>query len=106
MHTIKPNDYGYASSGCRNGEETLDTYDKEECKSTNWLYNGNYQWLLSPREEYRHWVTRVRSEENDGDVSATAASIKYSVRPIVYLKAEVKITSGEGTLENPYSLSL
>ena len=59
-----PSDYGYASSGCRNGEQTLYNYDNETCTSTNWLYNSDYQWLLSPLSGNRVSVLYVNSTGN------------------------------------------
>ena len=60
-----PSDYGYASSGCRNGEQTLISYGNGSCTSTNWLYNSDYQWLLAPYTVNRY---SVRSVYSFGDV--------------------------------------
>lgn len=103
MHTIKPNDYGYASSGCRNGEQTMNYYNNETCTSTNWLFVEYQQWLLNPAFNSNNLSRHIYS---NGYVSDGRTGNSSGIRPTVYLKPEVKITSGEGTLENPYSLSL
>ncbi len=98
-----PSDYGYASSGCRNGEQTLYNYDNETCRSTNWLFFWDNHWLLSPSAEERH---RVRHVYSHGIVSHYNAAYTNSARPAIYLSSSVKITGGDGTLYNPYELSL
>ena len=103
MHSIKPNDYGYASSGCRGGEQTLNNYDSEICRSTNWLFNGDFKLLFSPSCKYNHYVIRVYSF---GYVNITYTLSAYNVYPTTYLTSTIKITSGDGTKENPYQLSL
>lgn len=103
MHTIKPNDYGYASSGCRNGEQTLFNYDNSTCRSTNWLYSSYYELLLSPYLDYSY---RVRNVSFYGDVGGDYASSAYILRPVTYLASSVKITGGNGTENDMYELSL
>ena len=98
-----PSDYGYASSGCRNGEQVLADYSNETCTSTNWLYNSDYQWLLSPDAEHRDCVRRVLSY---GYVHISNADSAIGVRLVTYLSSSVKITGGSGTSSDPYTLSL
>ena len=38
--------------------------------------------------------------------NAGASSYTYATRPVLYLKPEVQIESGDGTSTNPYKLSL
>ena len=98
-----PSDYGYASSGCRNGEQTLNDYDNETCTSTNWLYNSDYQWLLSPFSGINYYVRYVHSP---GYVTTNQAVTAYGARPVIYLSSSVKITGGDGTLSSPYELEI
>ena len=98
-----PSDYGYASSGCRNGEQTLRYYSNETCRSTNWLYNSDYQWLLAPNSGYR---SSVRYVDSYGYVNHNNAGITYGARLVTYLSSSVKITGGNGTLSSPYELEI
>ena len=101
-----PSDYGYASSGCRNGEQTLYNYDNETCTSTNWLYNSDYyyQWLLAPLlTKYSYLVRDVYSF---GTVGNNSAANDLGARPVIYLSSSVKITGGNGTLSSPYELEI
>ena len=103
LWSVDPDDYGYASSGCRNGEQTLYKYNNETCTSTNWLYNSDYQWLLAPRTEYS---SAVRNVIRSGYVLYSNAVNTYGARPVIYLSSSVKITGGNGTLSSPYELEI
>ena len=98
-----PSDYGYASSGCRNDEQTFYDYYNETCRSTNWLYNSDNQWLLSPSAEDRIYVRYVISY---GNVFEYDAGYPRGARPVIYLSSSVKITGGNGTLSSPYELEI
>ena len=98
-----PSDYGYASSGCRGGEQTLYNYNNEICINTNWLYKENYSWLLAPRSD--SWYI-LRYINDLGRVNSHYAYINRGIYPAIYLSSNVKITSGDGSLENMYQLSL
>ena len=99
-------DYGYASSNCENKklyDENSSSNDIRACNTTNWLFNNDYQWLLPQNASvsnyafYVNWVGGV----NDVIVSDN----QLGVRPVLYLKSNVLITSGDGTSSNPYKLS-
>ena len=98
-----PSDYGYASSGCRSGEQTLYNYGNETCIGTNWLYKSISEHLLEPGNEYPN---RVRYINETGYIGRTLANNPYEIRPTVYLNSKIKIASGDGTIENSYQLSL
>ncbi len=98
-----PSDYGYASSGCREKEQILYNYNNETCTSTNWLYNNNFKWILTPTTRTDSSVRVVYSE---GNVYSFGASHAYGIHPATYLSTSVKITSGTGTKDNMYQLSL
>ena len=70
MYTTNPSDYGYASSGCRNGVYTLMEYDNAACTSTNWLFNNIWFWELNLSIEDSK---RVHSVYLDGGVDHSNA---------------------------------
>ena len=96
-----PSDYGYASSGCREGEQILNDYDNETCTSTNWLYKNINEWTLTPYVEFGNTVGYVF---RDGNVNKITACSPHVIRPVTYLTSDVKIVDGDGTLENMYIL--
>lgn len=54
---------------------------------------------------YSYYVGTI---EPDGALTTSRryASNVYSVHPAVYLNSNIKITGGEGSQENPYTLAL
>ncbi len=84
--------------------ETAVNYNKDDVKNNDWLYLGVNEWTIS-RYENRAYSTR--------DVNATG-SANYaddvyagrSVRPVLYLSSNVKITGGSGTDSDPYKLAM
>ena len=101
-----PSDYGYASSGCRGGEYTLWYYEEAVCSETNWLFKNEYNWILSPRLNLNHFVHYISFQGDVSKYGNDTANIAYGIRPALYLKTNIKITSGDGTKDNPYNLSL
>ena len=94
-------DYGYATSdACA---QTLNNYDNATCKNSNWLFKGNDEWILP---QYASYSTIAFYVLSDGRVNGRSVSdIQSGVRPVLYLKSNVLITSGDGTSSNPYKLS-
>lgn len=105
-----PSDYGYATGGGNYKREyclskTLYTWDSSaDCYNDDWLYTSvNHQWTLSPLAiaDGSHVAFVVNSS---GQVRGSSAANGWLVRPSVYLKSNVKILAGEGTIDNPYML--
>lgn len=65
----------------------------------DWIYTSSWQWLLSPDLNYAGRELTVKAIVNNGSASNTD-----EVRPTIYLASNVKITGGNGSLENPYTL--
>ena len=96
-------DYGYAASDTCTSD--LSNYNYETCTSNNWLYNiKKNEWLLPQRSNYSGDVFNI---DADGLVGFNSASNNnYAVRPTLYLKYNVQISSGDGTSSNPYKFTL
>ncbi len=107
-----PSDYGYATSGgsTTNRASCLakemynwDSTSYSDCKNNDYLYNSSYRWTITPDSSNSGNVFGVITT---GFVSSNLASSSlYSVSPVLYLKSTVQITGGEGTSENPFTLS-
>ena len=97
-------DYGYAASKeCSKG---LVYYNEDSnCITTNnWLDKSQDEWLLpqlSADDFYAFFADGVGNVNGDG-----VNSTEYAVRPVLYLSSNVKISSGNGTSEQPYQLSI
>ena len=81
-------DYGYAMNS---------TNDYKN----NWLFTKGYEWTMTaysssyPVDVY-----------NFGDLSIDNAYHGYAVRPVLYLKSNVYVISGDGSEGNPYKIML
>ena len=92
-----PSDYSYAStdSSCRNN------FDTANCTNNNWLFSGEYQHLLSSGHSYPSDVFVI---VNSGQVTYNYAKYTRGVRPVLFLKSDIQITSGAGIKNSPYIL--
>ena len=108
---IYPSDYGYATSGgtTTNREACLaqvlynwDSSSFSDCKNNDWIFNGAYQWTLTPTSSNSSYVIGVF---NPGSVNLNrSAHSSLGVRPSVYLTSNVNISGGDGTVNSPYTL--
>ncbi len=111
-----PSDYGYATSGLLNSEQT----NREECLNQilyNWR-NEEYKtncaqnsWLLDSTRI--HWTLMPISSTASGAYDLNKAGFigtsatnngSSSIRPTLYLKSNIKVLSGNGSTE-PYVLA-
>ncbi len=71
-----------------------------------YLYTGHNYWSMSPAYwdsiNLWSWVFYVNS---NGILDNWNISAQYGIRPVINLKADTQISSGKGTLENPYIVS-
>ena len=106
-----PSDYGYATSGgsttdrntCLNKElYNWDSSSFSDCKNNDWLYESSYiQWTLSPSASSSGSVFYVIAT---GYVHCYNAYNSDGVRPVAFLKSNIKIVDGDGSSSNPYIL--
>ena len=105
---IYPSDYGYATSGsskisrytCLNTE--LYAWDKvSDCYTNNWIYNvQRIQWTITPQTGSIDGVFRIEN----GNIENAGAWGGHGVHPVVFLKNDIKILSGDGSECNQYKL--
>ncbi len=121
-----PSDYGYATSGgsTTNRETCLNTNihgwsdsDVIDCKENDWLYiskNNPYKyflWTITPlsEERFQFFVFSIDfSRATSGGVVYKSADegMNSVLYPVVYLKSNINIVSGNGTMDSPYEISL
>ena len=103
-------DYGYATSGgsttdrnaCLNKElYNWKSNDFSDCKNNDWIFNQSNQWTITPHSSYSCSVFTLI---NAGYVNGSDAYYAYGVRPVVFLKSNIKIVDGDGSSSNPYIL--
>ena len=103
-------DYLNASS-CTN--LSINNYS-ESCLKNNWLNNGIHSWTMTAHEVEK--TIPSTSEENTNEtikitnevfsvsdiIEPLKVNTSLSIRPVVYLNSRILITSGTGTIEDPY----
>jgi len=77
--------------------------------SSNYLFNGETTWTMTPIMFANGRVGRVMATGNYGTSLHSTLAAKFNLRPVINLRSDTKFTfngTGEkGTLENPYIVS-
>ena len=108
MGLMYVSDYGYATNGGNSGRNTcleipLDEWVNDDCTDNDWLFSSSHQWTLTPdsgRPDAVYYVFAAGLIVNDN------TSDDHTVFPALYLTSNVKITVGDGSESNPFTLSL
>ena len=71
-----------------------------------YLYTGQAYWTMSPFSVNGSWDgANVFIVKSDGWLFAWGVDIALGVRPVINLRSDVTISSGDGTSSNPYTIS-
>ena len=75
------------------------------------MYNLNsnyYEWFITIESTAINGQFYASMLQSKGDISYSSLGNAYalSIRPCFYLKSEVQYSSGDGTKENPYRISI
>ncbi len=107
-----PSDYGYATSGGSTMDRTtclniayLNSWSNSvsDCRNNDWLFNSSSQWTISPYA-YSSFSSVAFYVYSAGSVATNGVVTNNGVRPVVYLKSNVKISSGTGSESDPFVL--
>ena len=106
-----PSDYSYTyalgvDNTCYN-DGSYSGCGESSGKTNGWIYNTNSnsnQWFLSPYSGGSNYAFHLFDSGNFNYYGYLG--ISYGVRPSLYLVSNIKIDSGDGTEQNPYSLKL
>ena len=94
-------DYGYAASSSA-WATNLSSYSSSTIISSNWLYLGLWEWVLTPLSAFSSSAFYINY---NGSLSNNSVSNFIDVRPTFYLKANISYVSGTGTESDPYRIS-
>ena len=75
-------------------------YFKKYSYFGEWIFSQNVEGV---RISYDHCITNKYGDPVKTCVIEQASAL---VRPVLYLKSNIKITGGDGTSTNPYTLGL
>ena len=107
-----PSDYGYATAGgtatnrdaCLSKEINWDGSDVSDCKNNDYLFNSSYyQWTLAPNSSSSNIAFFLDSH---GLADYVTVRVSNAARPVVYLKSNISISDGDGSISSPYQLNL
>ena len=109
-----PSDYGYATSGGTNTnrESCLSTSlyhwnseDLNNCKENDWLFRSEVnQWAYMPcASDYSMSAFYIGG---DGFIGTYHVGDSRAIFPSIYLKSNVRILNGNGSINSPFELSL
>lgn len=71
--------------------------------TTNYLYSGNTYWTMSPA--YYNGTNAYNYVVQNGKLNAITTSTSANIRPVITLKNNVKVLSGDGSLSSPYKIT-
>ena len=69
-----------------------------------YLYTDYYYWTMSP-SSFRSSIAREWRVASEGHLLSDRLSGGFGVRPVINLQSDVEITSGNGTVSNPYVIN-
>ena len=100
-----PSDYGYSvlASSCAR-TTNLSSYSKSTCAGQSWLYKTGYEWTITPYSSDSNRVFYLTSY--GGYLHYNAVVSGNSVRPVLYLKSNVYVVDGNGSISDPYIIGM
>ena len=104
-------DYMYAATGCDDKTGYVSSGDDIRlCKDDNFLYLNIYEWTIMPYGKTTDGLWNAMHINPTGYITNhrvnDLSSSSENVRPVLYLLPNVKILSGDGTIDNPYVLGI
>ena len=95
-------DYGYGSlaDSCNRTISLNDYSSKNSCAGQNWLYGKGMEWTLTTTLGNIFYFGGYQyTEGNQSDYP-------FSVRPVLYLKSDVYVIDGDGSISDPYIIGM
>ena len=97
-------DYGYSvlSTSCARTTK-LGSYDTSACGGASWLKKETSEWTVTHRS-----TSSANSFYllNSASLSSLSAFYGYATRPVLYLKSNVQVYAGDGSISKPYQIKL
>ena len=101
-----PSDFGYAVGGNVRGtclEKSMYDYKNESCNTYDWLKLNNHPWTMIS-STFPSLANIVFFIHSTGYVFTNYCHNAHGIFPVAYLKSNVKIINGNGTIDNPFIL--
>ena len=75
------------------------------CQNTTWMTHNNDMWTLTFRLDYKNSVFYLYNGYIYYGNTDIFVSTPHEIYPVLYIKPEIQITGGDGSQNNPYTLS-
>ena len=103
-------DYGYSAlaSSCPRSTN-LGSYNRSTCAGQSWLYGQGSEWTITPcsSSTWPDKVFRLLNYYDDNpNANSSSVSAGYKVRPVLYLKSDVYVLDGDGSITDPYIIGM
>ena len=99
-------DFGYSvkNFSCNHSSKLLnDAENTTDCGGSAWIYKNGIEWTLSSNNEGADSSFYVDCVPI---ISSFYCSYNFNVRPVLYLNSNIYITGGDGSINNPFQVSL
>ncbi len=96
-------DYGFAASPITTNNWDI-KLNSTKLKDNNWIYMGLSDWTISRDSEFDHSVRPIHYQGHISSYRVDSSS--FAVRPVFYISSKASLSSGDGTKNNPFRLSL
>ena len=99
-------DYGYSvlSSSCAR-TTNLDSYNTNDCGGSTWLYKDTSVWTITHSNSGCDYGD-LFVINFDSQISSMIAYYGFVTRPVLYLKSNVQVYAGDGSISKPYQIKL
>ena len=97
-------DYGYSvlSSSCAR-TTNLGSYNTSACGGSSWLKKETYEWTVTHYSASSFYSFYPSYSAN---VDYSYARLGFATRPVLYLKSNVQVYAGDGSISKPYQIKL
>ncbi len=99
------NDIYTTKVGLITADEVRMAGGKTSSNNSYYLYTGQYYWTMSPSSANSSGDTYVFYVTSSGYLNSNRVHSTRGVRPVLNLSADVTISAGNGTMENPYVIA-
>ena len=96
---MNASDYGYATSASHSTK--ISSYDNATHSLNNWLYGHGLEWTNTESSS----SAAVLLVTVPGSVHGSRSYYGYTVRPVLYLRADIYVSSGDGSKAASYVIS-
>ena len=82
----------------------INEYNKSTKEGESYLYTDTINWTSSSLNSKKAWTTRSYFVDHDSKYMSYSRKYQFAVRPVLVLKKNTKVTSGDGSYSKPFEI--